>query len=130
MSPTDIHPGTESADFQVHLEPTMEELCDLDIDIARFLLPRLKAFKKHCDRTPSLDMSREEWDAILDKMIYAFSRIANQCEEDTPEYKAYVEAIWNNEEDLEQLKRDAEASLRPVTEGLDLFHKYYRSLWW
>ena len=35
-----------------------------------------------------------------------------------------------NEEDLVDLKRAANASLKPITEGLSLYHKYYRSLWW
>ena len=108
----------------------IEELYDLDITIARFILPRLMAYKKHCERTPRLTMSREEWDAILDKMIYAFERIACHTEEDTPEYKAYIKAIWNNEEDLADLKRAAKASLKPISEGLSLYHKYYRNLWW
>jgi len=107
-----------------------EELCDLDITIARYILPRLLAFKQQCERTPTLTMKREEWDSILDKMIYAFNKIACQAEEDTPEYQAYIKAIWNNEEDLEQLKRDAKESLKPIAEGLQMFHKYYRSLWW
>ena len=54
----------------------VEELYDLDVTIARFILPRLMLFKEHCERTPSLNMTREEWDGILDKMIYAFERIA------------------------------------------------------
>ena len=108
----------------------VEELYDLDITIARFILPRLMVFKEHCELTPNLTMTREEWIQILDKMIYAFDRIACQTEEDTPEYKAYIKAIWNNEQDLADLKRDAKASLKPISEGLSLYHKYYRSLWW
>ena len=105
---------------RVALSIDIEELYDLD----------LMVFKQHCERTPRLNMPREEWIGILDKMIYAFERIACQTEEDTPEYKAYIKAIWNNEEDLADLKRDAKASLKPISEGLSLFHKYYRSLWW
>ena len=106
----------------------VDELYDLDITIAKFILPRLIAYKQHCERTPRMTMTREEWDEILDKMIYAFERIACQTEEDTPEYKAYIKAIWNNEEDLVDLKRAAKASLKPISEGLSLYHKYYRSL--
>ncbi len=108
----------------------VEELYDLDVTIARFILPRLMVFKEHCERTPRLNMPREEWNEILDKMIYAFDRIAMQTEEDTPEYKAYIKAIWNNEMDLVDLKRAAKASLKPIAEGLSLYHKYFRSLWW
>lgn len=115
---------------RVALSIDIEELYDLDVTIARFILPRLMVFKQHCERTLRLNMPREEWIGILDKMIYAFERIACQTEEDAPEYKAYIKAIWNNEEDLADLKRDAKASLKPISEGLSLFHKYYRSLWW
>ena len=108
----------------------VEELYDLDVTIARFILPRLMVFKQHCERTPRLNMPQEEWNEILDKMIYAFERIAMQTEEDTAEYKAYIKAIWNNEEDLGDLKRAAKSSLKPISEGLSLYHKYYRSLWW
>jgi hypothetical protein len=108
----------------------VEDLYDLDVTIARFILPRLMVFKQHCERTPRLNMTTEEWNEILDKMIYAFERIAMQTEEDTPEYKAYIKAIWNNEMDLADLKRSAKASLKPISEGLSLYHKYYRNLWW
>lgn len=108
----------------------IEEIYDLDVTIARFILPRLIVFKEHCERIPRLNMTREEWNEILDKMIYAFERIALQTEEDTPEYKAYIKAIWNNEMDLVDLKRAAKASLKPIADGLSLYHKYYRCLWW
>lgn len=108
----------------------VEDLYDFDITIARFILPRLMVFKEHCERTPRVTMTHEEWNEILDKMIYAFDRIACQTEEDTPEYKAYIKAIWNNEMDLVDLKRAAKASLKPIADGLSLYHKYYRSLWW
>ncbi len=108
----------------------IEDLYDLDVTIARFILPRLMAFKEHCECSPNLNMTHEEWMGVLDKMIYAFERIALQTEEDTPEYKAYIKAIWNNEMDLVDLKRAAKSSLKPITEGLSLFHKYYRNLWW
>jgi len=108
----------------------IEDLYDLDVTIARFILPRLMVFKEHCECSPNLNMTHEEWMEVLDKMIYAFERIALQTEEDTPEYKAYIKAIWNNEMDLVDLKRAAKSSLKPITEGLSLFHKYYRNLWW
>lgn len=108
----------------------VEDLYDLDVTIARFILPRLMVFKEQCEQTPNLNMSQDEWHGILDKMIYAFERIALQTEEDTPEYKAYIKAIWNNEMDLTDLKRAAKDSLKPISEGLSLYHKYYRNLWW
>ncbi len=108
----------------------VEELYDLDITIARFVLPRLIAFKEHNERTPRPTMSVKQWNEDLDKMIYAFRQIACCTEMDTPEYKAYIRAIWNNEQDLYDLKRAAKSSLKPINQGLSLYHKYFRSLWW
>ncbi len=108
----------------------VEELYDLDVTIARFILPRLMMFKERCEYPRRMKLTHEQWNEVLDKMIFAFERIACQTEEDTPEYKAYIKAIWNNEEDLVDLKRNAKASLKPISEGLSLFHKYYRNLWW
>jgi hypothetical protein len=87
-------------------------------------------FKERCEYPRRMKLTHEQWNEVLDKMIFAFERIACQTEEDTPEYKAYIKAIWNNEEDLVDLKRNAKASLKPISEGLSLFHKYYRNLWW
>ena len=52
----------------------VEELYDLDITIARFILPRLMVFKKHCERTPNLNMTREEWNDQA--IVYGYSREA------------------------------------------------------
>lgn len=60
------------------------ELRDLDISIARYVLPRLKEFRKQTDRVPDDCLSMQEWIDILDKMIYAIDRVANGTEEDTP----------------------------------------------
>lgn len=120
----------QHSDKAVDTRFTHDELCDFDVTIAKFVLPRLIAFSKETQRTPTLKMTMQEWHEILDKMIYAVDKVANGTEEDTPEYKAYIAAIWNNEEDLADLKRQAMNSLKPVNEGLELFHKYYRSLWW
>lgn len=106
------------------------ELRDLDISIARYVLPRLKEFRKQTDRVPDSCLTMKEWTDILDKMIYAIDRVANGTEEDTPEYKTYVKAVWNNEQDIVYELERAHESLRPIQEGLDLFHKYYRNLWW
>ena len=69
------------------------ELRDLDISIARYVLPRLKEFRKLTDRVPNNCLTMEEWTDILDKMIYAIDRVANGTEEDTHEYKTYVKAV-------------------------------------
>lgn len=78
----------------------LSEICDLDIAIACFILPRLREFRKTTERTPSCDMTMQQWTAILDKMVFSFDRIAHGTEQDTPQYAAYKAAIWNNKKDL------------------------------
>lgn len=48
------------------------ELWSLDSTIAKFILPRLKAFRSFRCGYPGALNSREEWDAILDVMIQGF----------------------------------------------------------
>lgn len=82
-----------------------EDLWSLDITIAKLVLPYLKKFREAVGGYPSDLNSLEEWEAILDKMIKAFGLIANEAIFDT--------AVKNE----------------PIEEGLDLFRKYYFSLW-
>ena len=45
-----------------------KELWNLDHTIIEFLVPRLKAFRERTDSYPG-DITEEEWDNILDKII-------------------------------------------------------------
>lgn len=60
----------------------------------------------------------DHWDVIMDKMIYSFCEINKDNE---PEF-------WNAEEEYYD-KVKALAYYAKVQEGLDLFGKYYTSLW-
>lgn len=84
------------------------ELWNLDHTISRFVLPRLKEFKrKYSVRgTPSQIETNEEWQAILDDMIKAFE-IMSQSE--FPDY---------DKNKIEQVEK-----------GLQLFVKHFNSLW-
>ena len=79
------------------------ELWNLDYTIAKFIYPRLKAFKEIVNTHPC-DISFEEWKYTLDKMILAFELL---CKDN-----------WYD--DNEQIK---------INEGLNLFAKYYQHLW-
>ena len=85
----------------------------LDSCICKFILPRLKRFKKVNIGYPGGDVTWEAWNEILDKMIFAFEwsltcedecRILSQDEQDK---------MWANFE-----------------EGMSLFAQYFRHLWW
>lgn len=80
----------------------------LDMTMAKWLVPRLKRFQKLSIGVPEFEMTQVEWSTILYKMIVAFELIANQYEADEP--------LWHNDPRVE--------------EGLNLFRKYYLSLWW
>jgi len=81
----------------------------LDMTLCQWLLPRLKRFKELNNGTPC-DLTEQEWDNILDKMIKAVDMTAHQFERD------YME--WS--------KKDFEE----VREGLELLGKWMQNLWW
>lgn len=88
---------------------TNEELWSLDVTIAKFILPRLKRFKKTTDAHPN-SLDENKWDAILDKMIFSFDFIA-------------TDKMWK----IENMKD--EKMWKKVNEGLELFAKWFNSLW-
>ena len=75
--------------------------------IARFILPRLQCFKEVNFGYP-MDMTSEEWDKILDKMINAFELI-----------------ILENKAELED-----DGKYKEIDEGLGLFATHFLHLWW
>ena len=87
---------------------TINELWGLDYTLAKYILPRLIKFKENAESYPS-DITWEEYLVILDKMIWSFDYIVKK------EYNT------NFEDYIQEDKR--------CQEGLDLFAKYFRSLW-
>lgn len=83
------------------------ELWGLDISIAKFILPRLKAFRKSHHGHPGC-LTAETWNEILDKMIVSFQMVLDD------------KSDW--------LKEDSE-EFRVYDEGMKLFFEYYRGLW-
>jgi len=86
-----------------------EDLWNLDITIAKFILPKLIKFKEKTFCFPCSLNDVKEWHKILDKMIYSFSMIKNTFKED---------GFYSNEE------------IKKIDQGLRLFAKYYHDLWW
>lgn len=72
-----------------------------------WLLPRLKHFRNHHAGYPC-NLTSEEWDRIIDKMIYSFQWIVDDNEGDAPM------------DDIAIARRD---------EGFDLFGEYWQHLW-
>jgi hypothetical protein len=91
------------------------ETWGLDSVIAEFILPRLKRFKFVKNGYP-MGGTEEKWDAILDKMIFAFEWTL-VADEMTEEYQK-----MSDEEKTEAWKK--------YKEGMKLFGEWFRDLWW
>lgn len=88
------------------------ETWSLDYVISKFIVPRLKRFKE-INNGFSMSVTSEEWNKILDKMIFAFE--------------------WNcrdQEEEMDYNPKTWKKDLRKHEEGMKLFAKYFRDLWW
>jgi hypothetical protein len=84
----------------------------LDHTIAKFTLPRLKRFKEVNMCHPG-NLTEEEWDDILDEMIFAMECSVHQWDDDIIGDLGDEKAKW------ERCQR-----------GLDYFGEYFRDLWW
>lgn len=89
------------------------ETWGLDSVICQFVLPRLQRFKMLNNGHPS-GFTPEQWDATIDKMIFAFDWSLNF--EDRGYYKLSGE--------------EQQAKWKQYEEGMELFAKYFRDLWW
>ena len=120
----------------------------LDSTLSLIILPGIKQLKATQHGYPS-GLTQEEWDNILDEMIFAFSEIAN----DNPG----AEAFYSGVSDHKWVKCDAKGNDDPdgpyrrmdegpnhtfrvdfegrkayddrIQNGLELFGKYYQNLW-
>lgn len=127
-----------------------KELWNLDYTVAKFVLPRLIKFKENSLGFPGYDEAdtMDKWQDILQKMIIAFEYIVTDDDwwVDDPRYD-YSDGIhieidknkktlfhfriddWakeiENNRDTEQDRRN-----EAIKEGLELFSKYFRHLWW
>lgn len=115
-----------------------KDIYNLDSTIARFVLPRLKFFKKKTHTSP-LDLTLEEWKDILDKMILSFELVLDTSEPDFGELKFNKEKTdnghWKMIKDPSSTF-DTEAYMKwhidrqkTIEEGLKLFAEYFQDLW-
>ncbi len=80
-----------------------DELFSLDLTIAKFILPRLKEFKK-------VSNANDGWDEALDEMIIAFQLMIDNDGEI---------GLFNDKE-----------KMNTIYEGLDSFRDNFFSLWY
>lgn len=115
-----------------------KDIYNLDSTIARFILPRLKFFRKKTFSCP-YGFTLEEWKDILDKIILAFELILDTSEPNFGELKFNKEKTDNGHwkmvkdpsstfdtEAYIKWKEDKEAK---IEESLKLFAEYFQDLW-
>jgi len=96
-------------------------LWNLDIYLAKIILPKLIAFKS-MPRVgyPALLRDENEWEKILDEMIFAFKYVLADAEIKRKEFEKEYGEI--NQENYIKFEKRAQ-------KGFELFGLYFRSLW-
>ena len=115
-----------------------KDIYNLDNTIARFILPRLKFFRKKIYSCP-YGFTLEEWKDILDKMILSFELILDTSEPNFGEHKCHIEKVSDK---LSKLVEDPDSTFdskayikwhegrqKTIEEGLKLFAEYFQDLW-
>jgi hypothetical protein len=84
-----------------------DETWSLDYEMSQWIAPRLRRFKELNCGFPG-GLTSEEWDKILDEMIWTF------------EFYGSDDSFCNPDEEL----------YKRADKGMKLFRKYFRNLWW
>lgn len=115
-----------------------KETWSLDVNLAKYIIPRLKKFKELNNGYPGIGEmdTPEKWDEALDKMIQAFEYVIDLDEYwiDDPRYD-YTDVMFSDDKELyesivENKRMEDIRRLVAINEGLQLFAKYYMNLWW
>lgn len=101
------------------------ETWNLDLTIAKFVLPRLESFKESFMGYPGFLKNEDEWKTILEKICKAFRLYINRdndCIEDVRTIKMLHES--DDPKKLMDILKDHE----DYEEGMNLFFKYWKWL--
>lgn len=104
------------------------DIWDASYTMAHIILPILKKYKKDANGFPYIDEIKtfEDWENILDSMIWSFENILDDSWEDQFYKDKEGDGFFGNfEVDLKGLEKHNEK----IQKGLDLFSKYFVSLW-
>lgn len=114
------------------MEYTKKELSNLDRTIAKFVLPRLKEFRKVENGYEKF----EDWEKILDKMIQSFELVLDDSAPDFDVKASYTikdgKKVIKDESSTDEAKAYIDyfkEKDKKIQEGLDLFAKYFQELW-
>ena len=103
------------------------ETWNLDSTMAKFILPRLKRFKELHNGYPA-NLTPEQYDLYLDKMIYAFEQLSDEdASMDELENVFGEDNFKIGDSSYAGAERNRDVT---VEEGLQLFAEYFQSLWW
>lgn len=100
------------------------EMWNLDDTISKWIVPKLKEFKKTAQGYPAYLNSFEQWQDILDEMIFGF-------EWPTEETEWYAENVFYLTGDAKEEKiKEFEARIDRAKKGRMLFAEHFNGLWW
>jgi hypothetical protein len=114
-----------------------EECWSLDYTISKFILSRLKHFKRMKRHGHPVDITNDQWDKIIDELIWTFEYL-----QDPEKFNPFPESVyksqpsWSPRNQTDEQKRDLKVYMDMSAEleerknkGLELFVKYYSNLW-
>jgi len=114
--------------------------CDSDTwalgdNIIKYTLPRLIILRNNFYSFPSCFSKAEEWEEILDKIIYSFT-ICNKIQDDCTFWENFIIEKAKKENPKIQtklfdktFKKYSEKEWETIKEGLKLFGEYLINLW-
>lgn len=132
------------------IESFEQECFNLDYSLAKYILPRLLYFKNWVTKYGCpVDLEMEEWNEVIDEIVWAFMYVQNgyfkstdfviedvNIEFDSKSDNGFVYSTVNlvykegfTDEDYNAAKIKDAANLVKCQQGLNLFSKYYTSLW-
>lgn len=100
------------------------EMWNLDDTISKWIVPKLKTFKSITQGYPASLDTFEEWQDMLDEMIFGFEWPANETE-------WYTKNVFYLTGDAKEEKRkEFEAMNDRAKKGRMLFAAHFNGLWW
>lgn len=115
----------------------LEESWDFRSGCTKYVLPRLKHFRNNLNGYPC-DLSMEEWELVLDKMIWSFEHMEDHISpiySDDYDHRFSVEktetgTLYTPLNETGTIDyTPVEEHNKKIQEGLNLFAKYYQNLW-
>lgn len=108
----------------------------IDYSLATWIFPRLKHFRKNLNGHPS-ELTLEQWEEILDKIIFSFEYVLNENKYHDECYPKDFIFDFDTDKDgylVSKDKRKPDFSIlekyeKQYLDGMELFCRYFRSMW-